>query len=132
MHADRRTPRRRRSPVSSVRQRERVHEPGHDDAAEKEATEDEQKEFDALLPPFFPQQREVDAGGHGVDEHQDEVVLQQAHSFRPSAMSNESSISRRFISPAVTVNAVPCSYVIEVMSPWIPMASATKYMIPEP
>src|SRR5581483_3920206 len=116
----------------SFAEREWVHDPSQHNAADEQRAEDEKEKPDALFARVLPQQREVDAGGDGVDEHQHDVIPQQAHSFRPSAMSKASSISRRFISPAVIVNAVPCSYVIEVTSPCGPMPAATKYMIPDP
>src|SRR6266851_8610653 len=108
MRADRRTLRQRRSRVSLV-QWEGIHQPRQRDAAEEQAAEDEQKKSDAFPSRVLPQQREVPAGEDGVDEHEDDVVAEQAHSLRPSAMSNASSIRSRFMRPAVMVNAVPCS-----------------------
>src|SRR5579872_824377 len=118
--------------VVSFAEGERVHDPGQHNAADEQRAEDEQEKLDPLFARVLPEQREVDARRHGVDEHQHHVIAQQAHSFRPSAISNASSISRRFMRPAVIVNAVPCSYVIDVTSPCGPIAAATKYMVPDP
>src|SRR6266705_1765455 len=58
-----------------------VHRPRQRDAAEEETDEDLDEEDDPLAPGVLPQQGEVEAGGHGVDEHQHDVVADQAHSF---------------------------------------------------
>src|SRR5438067_3001880 len=86
-----------------------IHQPRQGDAADEQPDEHLQEEPDALLARALPKQREVDPRGHGVDEHQHDVVAEETHSFLPSAMSNTSSISSRFISPAVMAKAVPCS-----------------------
>ena len=80
------------------------------------------KSADPFGARLLPEQREEEAGGRGVEEHQHDVVAEEAHSFRPCAMSNASSTSSRFMRPAVMVNAVPCSKVIEVTSPCTPIA----------
>src|SRR5581483_8058067 len=90
-------------------QRKRIHDPRERDAAEEKRAEDEKEELDPLGAVVLPQQREVDARGHRVQKHQHDMIPQQAHSLCPSAMSYASSMSSRFIRPAVIVNAVPCS-----------------------
>src|ERR1700737_3801313 len=113
-------------------QRERVHHPAQCNAAEEQGAEHEQEKPDPLLAAVLPQQGEEERRSHGVEEHQHDVISQQAHSFRPSEISKTSRTRRRFISPAVIVNAVPCSYVIDVTSPCAPIAAATKYNSPAP
>src|SRR5258706_10684076 len=124
------------SPSRNVRpklpQRKRIHQPRQRDPAEKEREEDEKEEADPLGPRLFPEKREENAGGDGVDEHQHDVVSEEAHSFRPCAMSKTSSMRRRFISAAVIVNAVPCSNVIELTSACTPMPTAIQYRSPAP
>src|SRR6266545_5707098 len=88
---------------------ERIHHPRQRDPAEKQRAENQEEKSNALLPCALPQQRKVHTGGDGIDEHQQHMTVQQTHSFRPSEISKESSMSSRFINPAVIVNAVPCS-----------------------
>src|SRR6266508_5287000 len=94
-----------------------IHHPSERDAADYQREKHEQEKPELLPPLVLPEQREEERRGQGVEDHQHDVVAQEAHSFRPSEMSKTSSTSRRFISPAVTMKAVPCSYVIDVMSP---------------
>src|SRR5204862_7005042 len=61
-----------------------------------------------------------------------EMTAENAHSFRPSAISKESSTSSKFMRPAVSVKAVPYSNVMEVMSPKSRMPRAMKYGSPAP
>src|SRR5207302_248190 len=96
------------------------------DASEKERAEDDEERADPFGARLLPEQREENAGGYRVEEHQHDVIAEKAHSFRPCAMSNASTTSSRFIRPAVMVKAVPCSKVMEVMSPCTPMPAAIQ------
>src|SRR2546428_1561531 len=113
-------------------QRERIHQPRQRDAAEEQRAEHQEKKANALFARVFPEQGEVNGRGQRVNEHQHQMIAEQAHSFRPSEMSKTSSTSKRFMRPAVIVKAVPCSYVIDVTSPCTPMPTPTKYSSPEP
>src|SRR5581483_304330 len=105
---------------------QRIHRPPYGNSAEEQRDEDPEKEADALARRALPQQSEKRRGCRGVEKHQDEVRAKEAHSFLPAAMSWQSRTSRRFISPAVSVNAVPYSNVIDVMSPRAPACLAMK------
>ena len=65
-------------------QRERVHHPPERDAAEEQREEDERKKRMRSGRLSFHSSVKKSAVSDGVDEHQDDVIAEQAHCFRPS------------------------------------------------
>src|ERR1700741_1897507 len=129
MRADRPKPRRQRRRVSSERKRE--HQPAERDAAEEERTEDGQEGADAIAARLLPEQREKDRRAEGIEKHQHDVIVQNAHAvsgrtFRFVAISKQSMTSNRFMRPAVSMNVEPYSKVEETTLPDTPMRWAMR------
>src|SRR5262245_10694540 len=72
--------------------RERIHQPGHQQAAADHSQKDLEKQLDLLAAPAPPEEREEQADQQRVEHHQQEMAQHgSAHSFLPRTISQASS-----------------------------------------
>src|SRR5450759_4891831 len=95
---------------------EGIHQPGHGERPDDQRQEELHEERDPLPPPASPEEREEERNEQGIYSHDQEVIRRQqrgehGQDFLSAAMSKASSISSRFMSPAVSRKAQPYSYV---------------------